>query len=54
MVLPEAFWTILFLLIAGGIVLLFLWAVKRNLRGEACSCGAKACKNCSLCKNNER
>ncbi|WP_187146139.1 hypothetical protein [Methanocorpusculum labreanum] len=54
MVLPEGFWTILFIFIAAGIVLLFLWAVKKNLRGEACGCRAKSCKNCSMCKMNQK
>ncbi len=47
-------WTLLFLLIAAGIVFLFLWAVKKNLRGEACSCKGNSCKNCSACKNKKQ
>ncbi|HKM41341.1 MAG TPA: hypothetical protein VJY43_02110 [Methanocorpusculum sp.] len=52
--MPEGFWTLLFFLIAAGIVLLFLGAVKKNLRGEACRCKGKSGKNCSVCKKNQR
>jgi len=52
--LPEEFLTLLFYLIAAGIVLLFLWAMKKNLRGEACSCKGKSGKNCSVCKKNQK
>ncbi|HJJ43567.1 MAG TPA: hypothetical protein O0X69_04760 [Methanocorpusculum sp.] len=52
--MPEEIWTVLFLIVAAGIILLFIWAVKKNMHGEACSCGAKSCTRCSECKNTKK
>jgi len=50
--LPEEFWRFLFALAAMGIILMFIRAVKKNLKGEACSCGCggKQCEGCKGCQ----